>query len=1166
MNYSWLKIEDNKEITTLFKDNNQAIYWHDGVWWFVPKEGQSQETPGAAWLPKGWNTEEALFIGWNRWGQTVIEHTNSKQRYIRRAPRTWVPIQSGSSLASDGLWFANKEEWFDTIQGWGILNLFNNSEECIQWVRTRHKACPLSNDEIHTYYNTSIETLISNENSGERQDPYQPLSKEQHASFVPSGLSTPSIKALQKWAEKHPNESIDEYVQQKAPLVAKSLTAEQVDAVGLAISSIENGSAFLLGDQTGLGKGRVLAAITVWAQQQNLIPVFFTERPALFHDFWRDIEDITGESEPYKQTFMMHQNARITYPNGDAWKNPYTAKARSEAIANNKLPDEVNLIITTYSQFNRKDKNKIDFLKKIAPRAIFLFDEAHNATGQSNIRDAIKAIRQKAKGCIYSSATFGKDASHVSFYTELLGEVNYFHDWDYWLGRNDSEPLRVAVSRRLVQAGRMVRREQDLSGLTYSLRQIPEEFKDELIEKANYFSQYTSSMLQLQNFLNKNFNPNPKHKIDPTRLFGGRLYRLNRLMLMILALPFALDTAKKLIQENIKPVFVCDTTLEQALTDNEDGTIDGIWSSLGDVLVYEMNDLISGWEIIGRPDAIQALKTRQEQFSDWIKRHFSDLPPSPIDALKHGLELLKISVGEVSGRAQKFIFNEDGWIPFPQDDDRVEVVREFNSGKLDSLIATRAGCSGISLHAGKRFKDKRKRELVEWQIPLNVAERIQFFGRVYRKDQVVPSSVSTLVLGLPIEKRGHAWQAKKMQKLFQFSIGLGEDDTFGGLSIDYLDHPKADLWGRLWLQNYPHFAQQMGLTPDSGKNTPWLDRIFSRLGLLNIQQQQEIISFWDESADKLFQTNEQNKFTKQPVHTYPDIFGLTLEGYLREQNPTTIHENIPTLQLNQRLQDWKQKFPYYVNFFNQIQNIEAGYTLKWRDSERRKIVSGRIINLWLPEQPFDDFWAAASFQVWSPELETNTWVSFYQLYEDKNFTLDSRAFSLDAAKMAYNEQHRVKWALKGSPTRLILWKTHQRIGYWNAQDPERLWLPSFMSPERVLNLTIPLGQPVWWLKYLKYYRNEETLTAYDNKGQPIQMSFSDNGTYTLTWVEGAQVEDGPIVNVVFRQNYGNPRRLSDGRMAMTVDLRNGASLAFHLAGRGIFFGIPSTRASFINNL
>lgn len=1166
MQHYWSKIDQPARITTLFKSDNFNIFWHDGVWWLTEKETPfiSLETPGPNWLPKGWDTQQALFIGWNRWGQAVIEDTHTKQRYIRRGPRTWTLIQSGSSFASDGLWFANETEWKDTIRGWSIIGLFNNAQDCVEWIRNRHKTCPLGTQIISDIFNTP--QLTEQETVTERQEPYQPLSLEPHASFVPSGLSQPSQKALQKWTEQHPNETIDSYVKNKCPILKESLTAEQVDAVGLAISSIENHSAFLLGDQTGLGKGRVLAAIAAWAQQENLIPVFFTERPALFHDFWRDIEDVTGNEDPYAHVFMMHQNARVTYPNGDAWKNPFTAKSRIESITEGKLPADVNLIITTYSQFNRKDKNKIDFLKNIAPRAIFLFDEAHNATGQSNIRDAIKTIRQKARGCIYSSATFGKDASHVSFYTELLGDVPHFHDWDYWLGRNDSEPLRVAVSRRLVQAGRMVRREQDLSGLTYQLRQIPENLKPALFEKANYFSQYAASMLQLQGFLNKNFNPNPKHKVDPTRLFGGRLYRLNRLMLMVLALPFAIETAKTLVQQKIKPVFVCDTTLEQALTDDEDATTDGIWTSLGDVLVYEMNDLISGWDITGRPETIQALQTRQEQFKDWIERHFNDLPPSPIDALKTALNSEGISTGEVSGRSQKFVLNEDGWIPFPQDDDRVDVVRDFNAGKLEALVVTRAGCSGISLHAGKRFKDKRKRELIEWQIPLNVAERVQFFGRVYRKDQVVPSSVSTLVLGLPIEKRGHAWQAKKMQRLFQFSVGIADDDTFNGLELNYLDHSKADLWGRLWLQHYPHFAQQMGLSPDSGKNTPWLDRLFSRLGLLNIQQQQDIIDFWDEASNKLFPTMEKDVFTKEPIHSYPNIFGLTLEGYLRNKNEPPQEASIPTMKLQQRLQEWKQKYPYYVNFFNQIEQAETGYTIRWRDSERRKTVSGRLINLWLPEGSFNDFWAAASFQIWSPELEDAVWVSFYQLYEDKTFSIDSRAFSLDAAKVAYNEQHRVKWALKGSPTKLILWKTHQRIGHWNAQDPEHLWLPSFMSPERVFSLSIPLGQPIWWLKYLKYYRNEETLTAYDNKGQPIQLSFSDNGTYTLTWQEQAQVEDGPLVNVVFRQNYGNPRRLSDGRMAMTVDLRNGASLAFHLAGRGIYFGIPAHRENFLNQL
>ena len=50
--------------------------------------------------------------------------------------------------------------------------------------------------------------------------------------------------------------------------------------------------ALSIGDQTGQGKGRVLAALARYAALNNKPVVFFTEKANLFSDFWRDLKDI----------------------------------------------------------------------------------------------------------------------------------------------------------------------------------------------------------------------------------------------------------------------------------------------------------------------------------------------------------------------------------------------------------------------------------------------------------------------------------------------------------------------------------------------------------------------------------------------------------------------------------------------------------------------------------------------------------------------------------------------------------------------------------------------------------------------------------------------------------------------------------------------------------
>src|SRR5690606_16870688 len=87
---------------------------------------------------------------------------------------------------------------------------------------------------------------------------------------------------------------------------------------------------------------------------------------------------------------------------------------------------------------------------------------------------------------------------------------------------------------------------------------------------------------------------------------------------------------------------------------------------------------------------------------------------------------------EISARSTRVV---DGRYAAMPPRDRNETISRFNSGAVDMLVITKAGSTGISLHASTRFKDRRRRMLIELEIPSNVVERIQFWGRVIRRGQ-----------------------------------------------------------------------------------------------------------------------------------------------------------------------------------------------------------------------------------------------------------------------------------------------------------------------------------------------------------------------------------------------------------------------------------------------
>src|SRR5271157_4449082 len=66
----------------------------------------------------------------------------------------------------------------------------------------------------------------------------------------------------------------------------------QVDSIALAIWQIRKQKSLVCADQTGVGKGRVAAAVCRWTILHGLLPIFVTYSDTLFTDFQRDLDDI----------------------------------------------------------------------------------------------------------------------------------------------------------------------------------------------------------------------------------------------------------------------------------------------------------------------------------------------------------------------------------------------------------------------------------------------------------------------------------------------------------------------------------------------------------------------------------------------------------------------------------------------------------------------------------------------------------------------------------------------------------------------------------------------------------------------------------------------------------------------------------------------------------
>ncbi|MEG1971195.1 MAG: hypothetical protein RR101_13880, partial [Burkholderiaceae bacterium] len=106
------------------------------------------------------------------------------------------------------------------------------------------------------------------------QAPYIPASQvSEPEAMSPRNMLGPVRKALAGLMDRR-GMGIDEFVASKLQWsideMGQYLSAEQVDAVALAIDGMDDGQGFVEVDQTGLGKGRVLAALARYARLNNI--------------------------------------------------------------------------------------------------------------------------------------------------------------------------------------------------------------------------------------------------------------------------------------------------------------------------------------------------------------------------------------------------------------------------------------------------------------------------------------------------------------------------------------------------------------------------------------------------------------------------------------------------------------------------------------------------------------------------------------------------------------------------------------------------------------------------------------------------------------------------------------------------------------------------------
>jgi len=127
----------------------------------------------------------------------------------------------------------------------------------------------------------SVEEGEEREGEGNYQRPYMAFSRVGEArTMLPANLQTPVQHYLTALEENFGR--VDDFVSAELGMGIGTLAArfspEQIDGIATMLSRVLIGRSSILADDTGIGKGRQLAAMAVWANKRGE-DVYFVDRP-----------------------------------------------------------------------------------------------------------------------------------------------------------------------------------------------------------------------------------------------------------------------------------------------------------------------------------------------------------------------------------------------------------------------------------------------------------------------------------------------------------------------------------------------------------------------------------------------------------------------------------------------------------------------------------------------------------------------------------------------------------------------------------------------------------------------------------------------------------------------------------------------------------------------
>jgi hypothetical protein len=705
--------------------------------------------------------------------------------------------------------------------------------------------------------------------------PYQSVSKGPSLNLVAPRNIANQMQAAARQLEQEVGMPIDEYLAAKLGRDVKTLHSQlagaQVDTAALAIRNIERGSALICAHETGVGKGRVVAALIEYARMRNLMPVFITAKPNLYEDMLA--RDLPALGNKEFKPFITNTNYAYEDAHGREVKSSGNAAARvaemESVVRTGNLPGGAQGIFTTYDQLKsdkpagwsetakekfarkggregknakaRPDGPRFAMLRAIAPRAIFILDEAHLAAGPgSEVNLSLSTILPQAKGVYYSSATFAKRPDNLGLYAlgTLMKRTGLNSAQMTEALQKGGVPLQQALTSMLAESGELIRVQQDWAGVEMRFESTaanPAAMARE-VEAADTYTSFIRDLITLNKLINQagkaledgenqvraDEQQVKLQDINPM----ARLFNLSNQYLFALRADAVADKAVAELKAGRKPFIHVHNTLEGPLLDLRARKLP---MNFQGILLREMQKMLV---LTLRDPKVEGGKRQVElkpedlpdggKFYRQLERQIlaadlSQFSISPIDHIKKKIQAAGYSIGEITARDGE-VDDAGGEVKIAKREkaSRNKILKAYNDGELDVLLINGSGGTGLSAHTDPKFKDQRQRVYIEGQPAPDINDEMQAMGRTMRSGQTSKPKYIFLSTALAAERRFATMLRGKMTSLNANTTAEGESGLTQqeGFAEDIFNQVGDDVVFRV-MQANPVEAALMDLAMEA---------------------------------------------------------------------------------------------------------------------------------------------------------------------------------------------------------------------------------------------------------------------------------------------------------------------------------------------------------------